>query len=274
MTEATSVVTELGLWVIVYFDEMKNSSNTKVSVTETFAIFAKDDRRSTNTSTTDYDQDAFWEIQGQVFISITCNLSRVVWAQRFSPRKIGHVVVYHVYHQNEWIGRIASTTHQKRQEMKSASIQELKKELQQLDKEKLVQSCLRLAKFKKENKELLTYLLFESDDEAAYVASVKNEIQSMFSSIPAEHNLYFKHKMARKILRTTNRFIKYSDGETTKPELLIHYCKMLNEYIPERADRLALDNLYTSTIDKIRKAISALHEDLQYDYLMELDGIC
>jgi hypothetical protein len=40
--------------------------------------------------------------------------------------------------------------------MRSASIQEIKQELQQLKPAELVNTCIRLARFKKENKELLT----------------------------------------------------------------------------------------------------------------------
>ena len=60
--------------------------------------------------------------------------------------------------------------------MKAATSNELKQELQASSSKQLIELCLRLAKFKKENKELLTYLLFEANDEAAYIQSIKNEI--------------------------------------------------------------------------------------------------
>jgi hypothetical protein len=46
--------------------------------------------------------------------------------------------------------------------MTFATLAEIKKELQQVDADLLQTLCLRLAKYKKENKELLGYLLFES----------------------------------------------------------------------------------------------------------------
>ena len=49
--------------------------------------------------------------------------------------------------------------------MRSASVHEIKQELLTLKPAELVELCLRLAKFKKENKELLNYLLFEAQDE-------------------------------------------------------------------------------------------------------------
>ena len=46
--------------------------------------------------------------------------------------------------------------------MKAVSAVIIKKELHHLSSDKLMELCLRLSRFKKENKELLTYLLFES----------------------------------------------------------------------------------------------------------------
>ena len=57
--------------------------------------------------------------------------------------------------------------------MKAATVHQIKQELKTLQPEELLELCLRLSKFKKENKELLTYLLYESADEATYVESVK-----------------------------------------------------------------------------------------------------
>lgn len=52
--------------------------------------------------------------------------------------------------------------------MKAASLNELKNELNTLPPLQLLDICLHLAKYKKDNKELITYLLFEAQNEAAY----------------------------------------------------------------------------------------------------------
>jgi len=49
--------------------------------------------------------------------------------------------------------------------MKAATISLLKKELVKLDRDDLLDVCLRMAKYKVESKELLTYLLMRADDE-------------------------------------------------------------------------------------------------------------
>jgi len=73
--------------------------------------------------------------------------------------------------------------------MKAASINELKQELATLPPKKVLEFCLRLARFKKENKELLSYLLFEAHDEQSYVESIKKEINDEFWNLPRA-NMY------------------------------------------------------------------------------------
>ena len=65
--------------------------------------------------------------------------------------------------------------------MKAASINEIKKDLERRDPKELLSYCLRLAKFKKENKELLGFLLFEADDISNYIENVKSEINEFIS---------------------------------------------------------------------------------------------
>ena len=50
--------------------------------------------------------------------------------------------------------------------MKTATVREIKLELKDKSSDELVELCLMLSKFKKENKELLTYLLYEKHNEA------------------------------------------------------------------------------------------------------------
>lgn len=154
--------------------------------------------------------------------------------------------------------------------MKAASISDLKQELQQETPAKLVELCLRLARFKKENKELLTYLLFEAHDVNAFIKSVKEEMDELFSTINLS-NLYYVKKTLRKILRITNKYIRYSGSDIVAVELLMHFCSKLKETgIPIQRNTV-IANIYSGQIKKIKQLISSLHEDLQYDYKRELD---
>ena len=153
-----------------------------------------------------------------------------------------------------------------------ASINEIKKELNNLEASDLLTICMRLAKYKKENKELLAYLLFESHNEHSYILKVKTEIDEQFDEIN-KANLYWAKKSLRKILRNTNKFIKYSGQKETEVELLIYYCSKLKLSGIKFYDSPALMNLYSQQIKKIDKILSSLHEDLRYDYEIELQKL-
>ena len=153
--------------------------------------------------------------------------------------------------------------------MKSVSLKELSQELTYRTPMELRELSLRLARFKKENKELLTYLLFESADELAYVNSIKKEMDEEFDQINTT-SYYFIRKSVRKILKNTRKYIRYSQKKQTEVDLLLHFCARLKKLSPSIRGNTALMNLYRRQIDTITKKVSLLHEDLQYDYGIEL----
>lgn len=156
--------------------------------------------------------------------------------------------------------------------MKTATVHELKQELQSVAPARLLELCLRLAKFKKENKELLTYLLFESHDEEAYINSVKEIIDEGFANLP-DAGIYLVKKSLRKILRITNKYIRYTGSKQAEAELLIYFCTRLKNSGIDIRKSTVLVNLYQQQLKKIQAAVSALHEDLQYDYRREMEGL-
>ncbi|MFZ1856234.1 MAG: hypothetical protein WAU29_02650 [Chitinophagaceae bacterium] len=153
--------------------------------------------------------------------------------------------------------------------MKAATINELKQELLTTTPARLTELCIRLARFKKENKELLTYLLFEAHDTTAYIYGVKAEMDSQFESIN-KSSVYFVKKTLRKILRITNKFIRYSSSALVETELLLYFCSSVRALGSSIAGSTVIANLYQTQLKKINKAIASMHEDLQYDYLKEL----
>jgi hypothetical protein len=156
--------------------------------------------------------------------------------------------------------------------MKAANIHELKSELGNLPAPELVELCVRLAKFKKENKELLTYLLFEAFDENAYVENVQREIMLQFDEINTS-SLYFVKKSLRKILRMINKYIRYTASAETEVKLLLFFCKTLKASGIPIERNAVIHNLYQSQLKKSAKAISSMHEDLQYEYVKELEQL-
>jgi len=156
--------------------------------------------------------------------------------------------------------------------MKAISLKELKTEISTLSHPQVLDLCMHLAKYKKENKELLTYLLFEAHDETSYISKAKTQITELFNDVN-KSTLYLAKKTIRKILRTTNKYIKYSGLKHTEVELLIFFCKQLKKSgLPLHANTV-LGNIYLRQIQRINKALASLHEDLQYDYAVEMKSL-
>ena len=156
--------------------------------------------------------------------------------------------------------------------MKAVSISEIKKELTNLDNKTLQEICMRLAKYKLENKELLTYLLFEAHDESSYISLVKEEIDQLFATLP-EGNVYYIKKSLRKILRITNRQVKYSGQPSTEVEIRIYFCsRIISAGIPLHKSQV-LTNLFEQQLKKIETVIAKLPEDLQYDYHRDFESL-
>jgi len=156
--------------------------------------------------------------------------------------------------------------------MKPVTVSILKKELRQHSQHELIEICLQLAKFKKENKELLTYVLFDSNDEEEYIRTIKEEMDLEFSTL--NHNsLYFIKKSTRKILRLIKKHIRYSKKKETEADILLYFCTKLLQLKPAHKRSQQMINIYERQLIMARKAISYLHEDLQYDFNLELEKL-
>ncbi|MFD1553446.1 hypothetical protein DNU06_07180 [Putridiphycobacter roseus] len=150
--------------------------------------------------------------------------------------------------------------------MKAATITQIKNELKGRSKEDLVELSLKLAKFKKESKEFLTYLLFEADNEADYVHEVKLEMSDLFKTVNTS-SAYLAKKTIRKILRLTKKYIRFSKNKASEADLLIHFCTELIKLKPIVSKSVQLQNIYLKQMELAKKAIDQLHPDLQFDYL-------
>jgi len=148
--------------------------------------------------------------------------------------------------------------------MTTASLSELRRALKNVPSGDLPDLCIRLARYKKENKELLSYLLFEVDDEPGYIKGVKTEIDEHFSEL-TRSTPYMTKKGIRKALNFTNQKIRYSGQKRTEVELLIYFCKKFRKEISFR-NNVTLKNIYLRQIQRIKKTLTTLHEDLQFDF--------
>lgn len=156
--------------------------------------------------------------------------------------------------------------------MKAVTVKEIKSELSHYSQKDLMELCLCLSKFKKENKELLTYLLFESSNEEGYISSIKLEMDEQFELVNTK-TYYFIKKSVRKILRNVKTAIRYSKNKETEVDLLLYFCKKLSAFKPSINKNTVLKNLLDREIASVEKKMLLLHEDLQYDYEQELEKL-
>ena len=156
--------------------------------------------------------------------------------------------------------------------MEIATLAHLKKELNQKSSAELVQICLRLARFKKDNKELLNYLIFEAFDEESYKMAIKEELSELFQTINLS-SVYYAKKTIRKNLRWLTKQIRYSGQKQTEVELLIFFCQEFRQLSLPFSESRVLMNLYERQLKTIEKSLKTLPEDLQFDYQSEVDEI-
>ena len=158
--------------------------------------------------------------------------------------------------------------------MNFSSLQAVKEELQQLSPKELLELCISLAKYNKENKEYLGYLLFQANDREGFIAQIKAEIDDHFiNEIESQKNLYYVKKSLRKLLRIINKYCKYIGDKSASAEVLIYFCLKIKKAGIPIHNSARLINLFNAQEKKIRWLVSLLHEDLQADYLKELESL-
>jgi len=155
------------------------------------------------------------------------------------------------------------------QNMNTPDLNEIRKDLEKRDVNELLDYCIRLAKFKKENKELFGFLLFEADDINNYIENVKSDTENSFLEIN-KRSIYYLKKGIRKILKNVNKHIRFSLSKQVEAELLIHFCNCMVIHSIPLKESVQLRNLYDVQIKKIEKALSSLHPDLQFDFKRKL----
>lgn len=156
--------------------------------------------------------------------------------------------------------------------MNTATINQIKKTLNSLPAEELISICLSLAKFKKENKEFLTYLLFESGNEQEFIDSVREYISGEMMTMN-KSSVYLAKKTVRKVLRQTKKYIRFSGRKETELDLLMIFCEeLLKTGLPLVSNKV-LFNIYQRQWISAQKALHTLHEDLQFDYREKLESL-
>lgn len=163
---------------------------------------------------------------------------------------------------------LISTLYVHRNTMKAATISQLKKELVKLDHDDLLGVCIRMARFKVESKELLTYLLLKADDEIGYANELCQEIDELLSVPGRIHK-----KTLRKVVRWMDKTLRFSGNKETELQVRIHFCQRIKDKRISFGNCRVSENMYATQFKKINKAIDKVHPDLQFDYKHQMSGL-
>lgn len=144
-------------------------------------------------------------------------------------------------------------------------LKEIRSQLNDASQKELVEIILRLSKHKKENKELLTYLLDYKDSDEAYISMVQKEIKASFDSLN-KYNHYVLAKGVRKILRITKKYIRYAQSKKIEVEVLLYFCSCLQTLPVKQLKTKALESILYKQLELVEKSMEKLHEDIQFDY--------
>ena len=155
--------------------------------------------------------------------------------------------------------------------MESPKLNAIKKELLQTPKEVLISYCLRMAKHKIENKELLHYLIFEQGDNTEYKSQIKEMLKSAFEELPFSE--YQAAKTLRKTLRLMNKHIKFMGDKVDEAETVAYFCELFMRTKFVKSRQASLINLLFRNLLRIQKIIPKLEEDLQFDLQKEFDAL-
>lgn len=153
--------------------------------------------------------------------------------------------------------------------MKPEKLNDIKKELASKSVSELTDLCIRLAKYKKENKELLNYLLYDANDAMEYASQVKSYIEEDFNNLSSHY--YTASKSLRKILRLINKHAKYTATKAIELELLLWFCHKFLKTGHIHTSYKPIHAIIARQFEKIKLMIPKLHEDLAFDYKSEFD---
>lgn len=156
--------------------------------------------------------------------------------------------------------------------MDSASLAQIRKELKTLSREEIIDLCNKLIKYKRDNKELVNYLLFETQDEDSYVSRIKEDVSEAFAATNTR-GFYLAKKSIRRALRIANKYIKYSEVPETELDVLLHFCEEMRDLSLDFKRSKVMSNLYERQVVKIKDIYSDLHEDLQYDFRKRVESL-
>ena len=119
---------------------------------------------------------------------------------------------------------------------------------------------------------MLSYVLFEAQDEQQYVETLKESLKELFEEVNVK-TLYIAMKNLRKIIRLANRFLKYTSIKESHVQIYMFILQEILALDLNLSRSTSLLKIYSSLKNKLSNLIGELHEDLQYDYMRHFEAL-
>ena len=152
--------------------------------------------------------------------------------------------------------------------MDKCSIASIRKELKNLEREELVLVCLRLARYKKDNKELVSFLVFQRNEEE-FILEVKTEIHFEFTGLKLL-SAFQQKKILQKSIRKINKYSKFCLSKTFDLVMFMFICQSLRDSGISLYSHTFAGTIYKKILLKASKIHSTLHEEIQGDFNEDL----
>jgi len=153
--------------------------------------------------------------------------------------------------------------------MKPATLVQIRKELETISPQRLMALTLRLIKLKSENKEFVSYLLFDEDQLSEYLADLKFEISEVLDGASFTQPLIAK-KALRKCQKYITKHAKYMGSKDAEAELYMFLLRKIHEKGINRYTHRAIQLIYLRIIEKTKKLLPTIHNDLRGDFEIEI----
>ncbi len=155
--------------------------------------------------------------------------------------------------------------------MIAEKLNELKKDLANCTDKQLVDHLLSLARLKKENKEMLSYLLGYGGRPLEYGEVYKSLIDDCFTDI--SENPYFAKKTLQKIKRIISKYYRFTSSRQGEAELYAHFLEGFCKHIHPDTRHKQVLGIGIFALKKLNAIAAQVHEDISGDVLKELDRL-
>ena len=158
---------------------------------------------------------------------------------------------------------------QKHKEMKPATLVQIRKELETVSYNRLLDITMKMVRHKTENKEFISFVLFDEENVADFASDIRHEISEMMQEVQYKPSYIIKRTL-RKVLRYISRYCGYVSDKEFEAEMLVYFCRLMKEKRLHRTPIKSINIIYYKQLEKIEKLLPKLTGEVKTDIENEL----